>query len=186
MAPAEGAGRVERLGVDDEFVAQYVAQHRDRMLGFLSVDPTQPDWEEELREGRERFGMRGIKLLPMYAGFRPDEARLDPLWKYATEKSLPVLLHTGTTFVAQAPLECTLPRHVDAVAIRLPSSLKFTNASYCGKSPLLGIFNAGSSRAVATSQRRMWQTSWTLETDASRLLSCRNARSDTWPAWPLK
>jgi predicted TIM-barrel fold metal-dependent hydrolase len=29
-------------------------------------------------------------------------------------------LHTGTTFVAQAPLECTLPRHLDAVAIRFP------------------------------------------------------------------
>jgi predicted TIM-barrel fold metal-dependent hydrolase len=30
------------------------------------------------------------------------------------------LLHTGTTFVAQAPLDCTLPRHLDAVAIRFP------------------------------------------------------------------
>jgi predicted TIM-barrel fold metal-dependent hydrolase len=31
-----------------------------------------------------------------------------------------VLLHTGTTFVSQAPLECTLPRHLDTVAIRHP------------------------------------------------------------------
>ena len=31
-----------------------------------------------------------------------------------------MLLHTGTTFVAQAPLECTLPRHLDDVAIRFP------------------------------------------------------------------
>ena len=30
------------------------------------------------------------------------------------------LLHTGTTFVAQAPLEYTLPRHVDTVATRFP------------------------------------------------------------------
>ena len=64
--------------------------------------------------------MRGIKLLSMYAGFRPDEARLDPLWRYATEHRLPVLLHTGTTFISQAPLEYTLPRHLDAVAIRFP------------------------------------------------------------------
>jgi len=56
----------------------------------------------------------------MYAGFRPDEARLDPLWRYAGKHGLPVLLHTGTTFIAQAPLECTLPRHLDAVAIRFP------------------------------------------------------------------
>ncbi len=64
--------------------------------------------------------MRGIKLLPMYAGFRPDEPRLDPLWEYAVQHGLPVLLHTGTTFISSAPLECTLPRHLDPVAIRYP------------------------------------------------------------------
>jgi predicted TIM-barrel fold metal-dependent hydrolase len=31
-----------------------------------------------------------------------------------------VLLHTGTTFISQAALEYTLPRHLDAVAIRHP------------------------------------------------------------------
>src|SRR3954466_278855 len=56
----------------------------------------------------------------MYAGFQPDDPRVDPLWRYATEHRLPVLLHTGTTFISQAPLECTLPRHLDAVAIRFP------------------------------------------------------------------
>ena len=34
-------------------------------------------------DGHEELGLRGIKLLPMYAGFRPDDERLDPLWKYA-------------------------------------------------------------------------------------------------------
>ena len=56
----------------------------------------------------------------MYAGFTPDDPRLDPLWAYATRHRLPVLMHTGTTFVAQAPLDCTLPRHVDRAAIRWP------------------------------------------------------------------
>ena len=58
--------------------------------------------------------------MPMYAGFRPDGKDLDPLWQYAQDHDLPVLLHTGTTFVAQAPLECTLPRHLDPVATRFP------------------------------------------------------------------
>jgi predicted TIM-barrel fold metal-dependent hydrolase len=31
-----------------------------------------------------------------------------------------VLLHTGTTFIAQAPLDCTLPRLLDDVATRFP------------------------------------------------------------------
>lgn len=115
-----GKARLSDQWVDDRYVADYVAKHPDTLIGFLCVDPTQEGWEREMREGHESLGLRGIKLLPMYAGFRPDDERLDPLWRYATQKRIPVLLHTGTTFVAQAPLECTLPRHVDAVAIRFP------------------------------------------------------------------
>jgi uncharacterized protein len=115
-------GKAKRSGVwvDDRYVAEYVAQAPDRLIGFLSVDPTQEGWEQELRVGHQDLGLRGIKLLPMYAGFMPHDEKLDPLWQYATEHRLPVLLHTGTTFVAQAPLECTLPRHVDTVAMRFP------------------------------------------------------------------
>src|SRR5688572_16000504 len=115
-----GKARLSGLWVDDRYVAEYVAAQPDRLIGFLSVDPTQPGWEDELRYGHEDLGLRGIKLLPMYAAFRPDEPRLDPLWHYANKHQLPVLLHTGTTFVAQAPLECTLPRHLDPVAARWP------------------------------------------------------------------
>ena len=115
-----GKARLSGLWVDDDYVARYVAVDPKRLIGFLSLDPTQPGWVDELKDGHQRLGLSGIKLMPMYAGFRPDEARLDPLWQYATDHSLPVLLHTGTTFVSQAPLECTLPRHIDPVATRFP------------------------------------------------------------------
>ena len=64
--------------------------------------------------------MKGIKLLPMYAGFRPNDRESRLLWEYATKHGLPVLLHTGTTFISQAPLDCTLPRLLDDVATRFP------------------------------------------------------------------
>lgn len=115
-----GKARLSGMWVDDRFVADYVSRHPDNLIGFLCVDPTQDGWEREMREGHEELGLRGIKLLSMYAGFRPDDSRLDPLWNYATRNRLPVLLHTGTTVVAQAPLECTLPRHLDTVAIKFP------------------------------------------------------------------
>lgn len=115
-----GKAKLSGLWVDDSYVARYVNAHPETLIGFLSVDSTQEGWEAEMEEGHQDLGLRGIKLLSMYAGFRPDEPRLDPLWRYATRHNLPVLLHTGTTFIAQAPLECTLPRHLDAVAIRFP------------------------------------------------------------------
>jgi uncharacterized protein len=115
-----GKARLAGLWVDDEVVAAYVAADASRLVGFLSVDPTQPGWEDELARGHQDLGLRGIKLLPMYAGFFPQDKQLGPLWEYAARNRLPVLLHTGTTFIAQAPLECTLPRHVDVVARRYP------------------------------------------------------------------
>lgn len=115
-----GKARLSGLWVDDAHVAEYVARDPARLLGFLSVDPTQDGWERELRAGHEELGLRGVKLLPMYAGFSPDDERLEPLWRYAREHALPVLLHMGTTFIAQAPLRFTLPRLIEPVALKFP------------------------------------------------------------------
>ena len=115
-----GKAKLSGLWVDDHEVARYVASHPRHLIGFLSLDPTQPGWQKEMQQGHQELGMKGIKLMPMYAGFRPDDERLNELWQYAQTHQLPVLLHTGTTFISQAPLEYTLPRHLDPVAIRYP------------------------------------------------------------------
>ena len=115
-----GKAKLSGLWVDDQTIADHVARHPDELIGFLSVDPTQDGWQREMRAGHEELGLRGIKLLPMYAGFSPDDEELEPLWCYAEEKRLPVLLHMGTTFIAQAPLACTLPRLIEPVATRHP------------------------------------------------------------------
>lgn len=115
-----GKAKLSGLWVPDREVAAYVNQHADRLIGFLSLDPTQPGWQEELEEGHRNLKMKGIKLMPMYAGFYPHDRKFDDLWSYAARHGLPVLLHTGTTFVAQAPLDCTMPRWLDDVATRFP------------------------------------------------------------------
>src|SRR5580658_3097993 len=114
--------KARRIGqwVDDQFVADYVAQNPEMLIGFMCLDPTQDDWKRELRHGHEELGLRGIKMLPMHAGFHLGEKRLLPMWKYASEHKLPILLHTGTTFVASAPLRYTLPRLIEPVALRFP------------------------------------------------------------------
>ncbi|MBS1814625.1 MAG: amidohydrolase [Acidobacteria bacterium] len=115
-----GKAKLSGLWVPDREVSAYVSQHPDKLIGFMSLDPTQKGWQDEMEEGRADLKLKGIKLMPMYGGYRPDSPELDHLWRYASEYRLPVLLHTGTTFIDKAPLECTLPRLLDNVAIRFP------------------------------------------------------------------
>lgn len=115
-----GKAHLSGLWVPDSEVAGYVNSQPDRLIGFLSLDPTQPNWKDELEQGHRDLKLKGIKLMPMYAGFSPNDPDLNYLWEYAGRHELPVLLHTGTTFVRQAPLKFTLPRLIDEVAIRFP------------------------------------------------------------------
>jgi len=115
-----GKAKLSGLWVPDREIAGYVSRHPDKLIGFLSLDLTQPGWQDELVEGHQDLRLKGIKLLPMYAGFYPNDRQFDHLWQYAAKHGLPVLLHTGTTFVSQAPLACTTPGLLDDVSTRFP------------------------------------------------------------------
>ncbi len=115
-----GKAKLSGVWAPDDDVAGYVAAHSYRMIGFLSVDPTQPGWQDELIRGHQDLKLKGVKLLPMYAGFDPSSTEIDYLWEYASKHALPVLLHTGTTFIDKAPLEYTRPFLLDRVAMRFP------------------------------------------------------------------
>ncbi|GGM61881.1 amidohydrolase family protein [Dactylosporangium sucinum] len=115
-----GKAALSGLWVDDRLIADAVAMAPDRLIGFLSLDPTQPGWEAELRHAHLDLGLAGVKLMPMYAGFDPGAPWLEPLWSYLETNGMPCLLHTGTTFVPQAPLEYARPALLDPVAIRHP------------------------------------------------------------------
>ena len=72
-----GKAKLSGLWVPDREVAAYVAARPDRLIGFMSLDPTQPGWQDEMVEGHQDLKMKGIKLLSMYAGFSPNDRRFD-------------------------------------------------------------------------------------------------------------
>lgn len=115
-----GKARLSGIWVDDRDVAEFVSSTNGRAVGFLSLDPTQRGWREELEFAHQELGLRGIKLMPMYAGFDPAAEEFDPLWEYAERNALPVLMHTGTTFMSQAVLAYARPAIADDIARRHP------------------------------------------------------------------
>ena len=106
--------------VPDEYVAEMVSRAPDKLVGFASCDPTQPDCMEELRSGIEILGLKGLKIGPIYAGCDPRAPSCVPIYDYCQDRGLPIVFHTGTTFNSQAPLAFGRPWLWDEVAMRHP------------------------------------------------------------------
>jgi predicted TIM-barrel fold metal-dependent hydrolase len=106
--------------VPNRWIAEFAAKAPEKIIPFLSLDPTEPDYLDDLEDAYHTLKMRGIKLAPMYANFDPADPRLDELYRKATKYNLPILFHTGTTFCQNAPLRFTRPALWDDIGMRFP------------------------------------------------------------------
>jgi predicted TIM-barrel fold metal-dependent hydrolase len=107
--------------VPNEWIAEFAAQAPDKIIPFMSLDPTEPDYLEDWEHSFNDLKLRGIKLAPMYANFNPLDPHLDELYRRAAKHNLPILFHTGTTFCQFAPLRYTTPALWDELAMRHPN-----------------------------------------------------------------
>lgn len=109
--------------VPNEYVAAYVAEAPTRLFGFASVDPNRPRAADILEAAIRDYGLKGLKLAPIYQNFHPLDQKCYPLYAKAEQLKLPIMWHQGTSFVHQGPLDYSQPVLLDPIA-RSFSNLK--------------------------------------------------------------
>ncbi len=118
--PSPETGFRTSAAVINDQTAEFVRAHRDRLIGFLSVHPRQPDVLEEIERARSDLALRGIKLGPNYQNFDPLSEEAFRVYRRAQELRLPILFHQGTSPVRHADLDFAHPRHMDRIATAFP------------------------------------------------------------------
>jgi predicted TIM-barrel fold metal-dependent hydrolase len=106
--------------VPNELIAEYARQHPDKIEGWASVNPGEPDCIEQLEYCVRDLGLKGLKLGPVYQHFDPQDRKHWPFFKKVQEFGLPIMWHQGTTFPSQAKLKWGLPLKLEDLAMDFP------------------------------------------------------------------
>lgn len=98
---------------------EFVADAPDRRVGFLSVNPEDPDAYLEA-ERCIAAGLQGVKLGPNYQNFDPLTDVAHRFYAFCSDNALPILFHQGASPIRHAPLRYTYPLVVDEIALTHP------------------------------------------------------------------
>lgn len=113
--------RAVGVWVPNELIADYARQHPEKLEGWASVDPNEPDCVEQLERCVRELGLRGLKLGPVYQHFDPQDRKHWPLFAKCDQLGIPIMWHQGTTFPSQARLRWGQPLQLEDVAMDFPS-----------------------------------------------------------------
>jgi uncharacterized protein len=97
----------------NDFIAQTVQAHRDRMIGFATIHPGYDNISDEI-ERIQAMGLKGIKIHPDFQKFNLDCPEAFKIYE-AIEGRLPILVHTG-----DYRYEYSQPKRMAAVLDRFP------------------------------------------------------------------
>jgi predicted TIM-barrel fold metal-dependent hydrolase len=84
---------------DAASVAEAVAHHPDRFVGFFMHNPLGPDSQGILERAFRELNMRAVCLFPAMHGYRPDDECAAEVFKAASQHGAAVFVHCGVLTV---------------------------------------------------------------------------------------
>ena len=105
----------------NDAIAAYAKAHPEKIIGFMSVDPNDPDALDEIDRCVNDLGLKGIKMSPVYQHYDPNGDRARRVHRRAEELGLPILTHAAYHVIANTPMEWANPLLYDPVAREFPN-----------------------------------------------------------------
>jgi len=106
--------------VPNEYVLDFCAGY-DTFVPFCTINPSLVSRPKEEIKKLLRLGARGIKLYPSYSHFYPNENYFYPVYEIAQERSIPILVHTGSSVFKGSKIKYSDPIHLDDIAADFPN-----------------------------------------------------------------
>jgi predicted TIM-barrel fold metal-dependent hydrolase len=110
-----------QMRTPNDAIAEYAGAHPEKIIGFMSVDPNQPDAVEEMERCHRTLGLRGIKMSPVYQDYHPCDERARRVHRRAEQLGLPILTHAAFQSIARTRMEWANPLLYDPVAREFPN-----------------------------------------------------------------
>lgn len=108
--------------VPNDYVARYVRQHPDRLIGFAGIDPSKPlEAVRETVRSHDELGMHGITVSPAAQDFHPASTTAMKLYAEADRLRMPIIFDQDVLMMPGAKMEFARPYLLDEVAREFPS-----------------------------------------------------------------
>lgn len=104
----------------NDATAALVARAPEKVIGFMSVHPDEPDALDEMERAHDELQLSGLKLGPNYQNFDPLGESARRVYAKAQEMKLPIVFHQGTSPIRDALLRYAHPMVMDEIAILFP------------------------------------------------------------------
>ena len=116
---------MDEIGLDyaviiaDYFALDWTADFcsvSERFIPYANINPHLVAYPSQEIEKRVKQGYRGLKFLPTYHHFYPNDNKLYPFYEVAQELGLPLMYHIGSSIFPETRLKYGDPIYLDDVA----------------------------------------------------------------------
>ncbi|NLE28054.1 MAG: amidohydrolase family protein [Phycisphaerae bacterium] len=90
--------KLMEMEIPNEFISDCVYQHSDCIIGFGSVDPVMDNLKSEIHKIDQVYKLAGFVVSPGGQGFHPTSTNVLPLYRYACDHAMPIIIHNGQPF----------------------------------------------------------------------------------------